>query len=578
MSGPAKNVSSDHLSPYRRNGNIVVRKFREFIPALLIANISNMILLTVNGLVVGNFYGSDGFACISFVDPIESLINVGSTLTACGIATYLSTAMGSGDTGSFEEAKGVSMQLMFILAVLFTVIELPLAWMVIRSYDLSPYMYSMTWKYALIRILTSPVEILTTVFVYELQIVGKMRALMWQAIVQGVSNILFDLLFVAYLHMGIAGAGYGTACSMLLRAVLSFLYIRRYTDLFRHSRRRISLSEFRKMVLYGIPDASYVFMTAIQDYFMVKILLSAFGVEGGVISGVCDFCSGLASIFIRTTQNSARPLMGLFAGADDRMDLKLLMRHALNVIVASVGIVVLTVQAFPAFFYRIYHVTEIPDGGLLSLRLFAPFLLIKGCSTLFRMYLNNRGDSGYAARVTIFGTATLPFFAWTLSLLAGGPYLWLAYSFSELLMLMIYYMRYLRRKRIDRENESLDHSLFLSVGPASAADASERVMRYLRETGIDDRLSYHIALCLEETGAYAQHANKNKSVEVCVRLKITPEGEAILIILDDGKCVYLNNDEEEKRLITDNYSLIRRISRRFEYQYVLNLNQIKIVL
>ena len=575
----SESVINNQLAPYRRNGIITARKLREYIPAMLVANISSLLLLTVNGLVVGNFVSSEALACVSFIDPVESLINTGSTLTACGIATSLSTAMGSGNSEAYEQNRVSSMRLMIVMSLLITAIELPLAWLVIRSYNLSAAMFAMTWQYALIRILSSPLEIFSVVCVYDLQILGKMKAVMWLTLTAGVSNLLFDLLFVAGLHMGVAGAGYGTACALLLRAVLSGTYIARRTDLFNRSRRKARLSDFSKILEYGVPDASYMFMGAVQDYFMIRILLFAFGADGGVISGVCTFCSGLASVFIRSVQNSARPMMGLLAGADDRVELGMLMRQAITVDLITVGAVVLLAEFFPATFFHIHGVRQIPGGGLASLRIYVVFLLIKGCCTMLRMYLTNRGDSRYATAATVAGIATLPVFSYLFVLWAGGPFLWLGYSAAELLTMVIYLGRVRRWEQNDLDNESADHSLFLSVDPSHATAAADTVMNYLQQEGIDSRMTYRIALCMEEIGAYAQNAGRrNENAEICIRIKITGDSDAIIIIIDDGKCIYLDTDEEERHVISDNYSLIRRIAKSVEYQYILNLNYTRITL
>lgn len=583
MSGSSESASEkqtrERLSPYMKNGTITMRKFREFIPALLITNLSNMLLVTANGLVVGNFVGSDGFACVSLVEPVEALINTASILAACSISTSLSKAMGNGDSEAFDKVRQVSLRLMAVIALLSVVAELPVAWLAIRSYNLDPVMYNMAWKYALIRILSSPVEITVTVFVYDLQIAGKMKPAMRHAIMQGMANLLFDLLFVACFHMGIAGAGYGTACALLLRAVVAQRYIVKHTNLFKRGRIRVRISDFRGILPYGIPDAAYQLMVMVQDYFIIKILLFAFGADGGIISGVCNFCLALASVLFRSVLNAARPLIGLLAGADDRRELAILMRRAIVTDLVLTGLVVMLAELMPSAFFRLYGVTDIPSGGLQSLRIYVPFIMIYACNTLLRMYLSNRNDSKHAAIVTVIGTATLPVFSYVFVIWLGPLFLWLGYSVSELLTLLFYLNRTRLLRSSDSENVAPDRSLYLSFDPGSAVPASDAVMEYLMGSGVDRRLSYRVALCLEEIGAYTQNAGKHgKAAEVYFRIKLTSESEAIVVILDDGKCIYFDQDDEGKRLITSNYGLIRKISKKTEYQYLLNMNYLRVLL
>lgn len=44
------------------------------------------------------------------------------------------------------------------------------------------------------------------------------------------------------------------------------------------------------------------------------------------------------------------------------------------------------------------------------------------------------------------------------------------------------------------------------------------------------------------------------------------------MMLDDGECIPFNNDEEEASHMIDNYKLLKRLSKKLKYQYVLDMN------
>lgn len=62
-----------------------------------------------------------------------------------------------------------------------------------------------------------------------------------------------------------------------------------------------------------------------QSYILMKILLDEFGSDGAVINGVTTFSFSLTNVLISGIQGAMRPLVGLFAGADDRKGLSTLM-------------------------------------------------------------------------------------------------------------------------------------------------------------------------------------------------------------------------------------------------------------
>lgn len=127
-----------------------------------------------------------------------------------------------------------------------------------------------------------------------------------------------------------------------------------------------------------------------------------------------------------------------------------------------------------------------------------------------------------------------------------------------------------------------------------------------KENEINERIAYRAALCMEEMVAYARAAEETDpkarkaesskirkliravirmepqtddvsgvteaelNVEVMVRFK--GKDSAIIVELDDGKCIALDRNELSQKLITDNCELLRKIATSVEYQYILNMN------
>jgi hypothetical protein len=89
---------------------------------------------------------------------------------------------------------------------------------------------------------------------------------------------------------------------------------------------------------------------------------------------------------------------------------------------------------------------------------------------------------------------------------------------------------------------------------------------------------------MEEMVAYEKEVNKsifpikNKPVNVEVMVKLIGKHDAIFTVLDDGECIALNKDEEQQKLITSNYGIIKKVAKSVDYQYILNLNYTKITI
>ena len=313
-------------------------------------------------------------------------------------------------------------------------------------------------------------------------------------------------------------------------------------------------------------------MIAIQNYFIMMIILQGFGDEGGVIKGVCALSFNIANIITLGMTSSMRPLAGLYSGVENKRQLRLLMRHCVELTVAAVGVIVLAMEIFPGLLYKFNGVHDIPEGGILSLRLFMLYLVFYGIDALFRLYFVNRKDSRYSTSLTVLGNAMLPVFAWILLRLLPAPYLWLGYLMTETLLISVNLCRYLWwLKRDARDDDPSEEVLYLTVKPEDAIEASRMIRHFAEEHGYPERIAYRMALCMEEMVAYAVKSQKDPEIDIQIMAKFTPE-EGTFFMLDDGKCIALDEDRETTALITDNYELLKKLAKSVEYQYILNMN------
>ncbi|MCR4610714.1 MAG: hypothetical protein K5644_02335, partial [Lachnospiraceae bacterium] len=144
--------------------------------------------------------------------------------------------------------------------------------------------------------------------------------------------------------------------------------------------------------------------------------------------------------------------------------------------------------------------------------------------------------------------------------------------FAELVLIIaniIYYIRILKK---DKAEYKKDVGLFyMSVEQSEAVEASKALREYAKKNGINKDLAMKIALCLEEMVVSVEPARADHKVSAQIMIRFLEE-EAIFTMLDDAKCIELNQDKEHGPIITDSYNLLKKLAEITEYQYVLNLN------
>ncbi len=557
---------------FRRTNVLTRRKLLEYIPVMIVTNMSVFLLTTVDGLVAGNFVSSEALASVNIFLPGVIAICVISTLVSAGAGTSLSTCMGRNDMEAIQRTKSAVRSVMILGAIATAVLQFPILYAIMASYDLTPEVSKLAWEYAIGMMITLPLSLISSVGSYQLTILGRMRVLMFLTLGEGMINLIMDLFFAVVLDLGVAGIGFGTACANAFRCTATLIYMNKKTDILHSGHPKARLAEIKDILYCGIPEGAGALMVAVQNYFMMRIILDGFGPEGGVIKGVCFLTYNIINMAILGIQGGMRPLAGLFAGADDTKALRTMMRQGILLCASFTGILALVMEVFPMLMYRINGVTEIPEGGLLSLRLYLVYFVIFGVDILFRLYFANRKDSKFATAMTIVGNATLPFFSLLLYHFLSAPFMWLGYLMTELLIfaMSLYRYRWWLAKDRNRSDDS-EKVLFLTVKPEEAVEASRMIRRFADEKGVSSRIAYRMSLCMEEMVAYAVESQKNPDIQIQIMCRFADD-EGRFMMIDDGRCIALDENDDTKTLITDNYGLLKKISKSVEYQYVLNMN------
>lgn len=82
-------IQTEIQRQFRLTGGLTRVKLIEYLPALIITNISTLLLVSVDGLVVGNLEGADALASVSLAAPVDFFICSLSILIASGSAMSL---------------------------------------------------------------------------------------------------------------------------------------------------------------------------------------------------------------------------------------------------------------------------------------------------------------------------------------------------------------------------------------------------------------------------------------------------------------------------------------------------------
>ena len=148
---------------YRSDGALTKKKLRKYIPVMMLNNLSVLLLVTVDGLVLGKLVGPKALSAVNIFYPATVLIGAASALVATGAGVSIAVAVGKGDYDALRRLKSAIKRAMVIVALVTSVVQIPLVAGIIVSYGLDNNMTALTWQYAIGIMIATPFGLISTV-------------------------------------------------------------------------------------------------------------------------------------------------------------------------------------------------------------------------------------------------------------------------------------------------------------------------------------------------------------------------------------------------------------------------------
>lgn len=565
-------MANNIKTKYKRKNSLIRMKYLEYVPILFITNMSTLLIMTVDGIVVGNYMGGMALAAVNMFNPVAVLLSAYMAIIAHGIADCFADALVSNNPIEKIHNCQATKFVIVVSAIVLSIIQIPIAHFIIHSYKLTTELHDMARTYAIAMLISMPFTLISTVGACQFQEIGKMKVLMIVAIIESAINLTLDILLVGTFRMGVFGAGLATAIAAVVRSTLTVIYFLTKTNIYNKYGVKVKMNEVKRIISVGFSYSVSILTIALHGYLMLRVILHVFGEDGATINAVCYFCMSIATVFISSSADANGPLNGIFESICDRVAARNALRISMMQVIIAVGAFTLLIELRPECFYFINGIKDIPSLGTESLRIYALCLVFHGINILFDGYYIDKNYALWSARLTLYGDIATPIVAFILFKFIGKVYLWYAEIILEGLILIVYIVRYayIVYNQIKKEKMSMD-ILYLEVKPSKAVEASKDLLQYAEEKNYPKDLSNDVALCMEEMVNYAVKTQNNIGVHIQIMINFFKYG-ATFVMLDDGERLNLNENEDQDKIITNNYELLKKMAKTYKYQYLLNMN------
>lgn len=241
---------------------------------LILGNLLQQLYNTADSIIVGNFVGSNALAAVgSSGSPIFLLIGFSQGI-AVGAGVVVAQYLGAKDRKEAQEAVHTSLALAAILGLILTVGGILISHSLLTAMDTPAEVLEDAVTYMQIYFGGVLFSVVYNMAAGILNAAGNsQRSLLYLGIASG-TNILLDLVLIAGLKMGVAGAAIATDVSQLVSCVLSLGFLMRVNDDYRVTAKEIKVHKkmAARIIKVGLP-------TGIQN---MVISLSNILVQAGV--------------------------------------------------------------------------------------------------------------------------------------------------------------------------------------------------------------------------------------------------------------------------------------------------------
>ena len=266
-----------HSAYLMTEGPIAKRIIRFALPVFW-GNLFQQLYNVVDSLVVGNVLGSQALAAVGSSGSLIFLLVGLMNGLFMGAGVVVSRFVGAKDEPNIRKAVHTTVALGLIAGLLLTVIGVTLTPVILRLMGTPDDVLPTSITYLRIYFAGILTNVMYNVFNGIFNAVGDSRHPLYYLIVSSFINVVLDLMFVAVLGFGIAGAAWATIIAQGISAFLGFTRLRHVTEPWRldPSKVRIHGALLGQILKMGVPSGVQNAIISLANI-VVQSNINAFG-------------------------------------------------------------------------------------------------------------------------------------------------------------------------------------------------------------------------------------------------------------------------------------------------------------
>lgn len=400
------------------------------------------IYVIADGFFVSNFVGKTALASVNFAYPILMILGCIGFMFGSGSSALISKKLGEGKDGEANDIFSFIIIFSILLGILLTLLGFFFIEDVLVLMGATGELLENSTVYAKIIVSCLPFYILQYEFQCLLVTADKPRLGLVVTVLAGLTNIVFDALFIVVFGWGIWGGATATALSQVVGGLVPLIFFLRRNN---SSRLRIK-GGFRwdwKSLAKICGNGSSEFMSNVSTSIVGAVynlqLLKYAGEDGLAAYSVIMYVGIVfVSLFIGYSVGSA-PIIGYNYGSEDHEHLRKITRESYVIIsLQSVAMIIFSfVMARPLGLVFVSYDPSLLVFTIHAFRLYSISFLFCGFSIFSSSFFTALNNGLVSALISFLRTLVFQLLSiLTIPIFLGSDGIWLATACAEFLSLI----------------------------------------------------------------------------------------------------------------------------------------------
>lgn len=424
----------------KRHPYLINKAIAYYLAASILSSIVVQLNTLVDGIVVGQYVGTDAFSAINLYTPIGLVITVFFSIFCAGAKILAARSIGKRDSQKTSCIMSTAMATMIILGALGAVVTVlfcnEIADLVCHESASRGYFID----YMMIMGTCCIFTISCTYTGFSVDVDGRPRLSLIAHIISAATNIGLDILLVGVFALGVKGAAWASiAASCVSCIVCGTHYFSKRCSFRLRPVTSFSFKSFGYNVKYGIPLAIGFLVTVLVVFSLNTIIQKWQGADGLFAMSVCINMITIATMLTSGLGSMVQTIGGFMKGRKDATGLRMLVDRSLLLLCVFTAFFVLAVELFPEVFARMFGATtpQLIEYTSTSLRWFGcvfPGYLF--CTFMVYVYLMSGRKVLASATILIFLAFVVPLMQiWAVT--TGDARLWHSFLASGISSILV---------------------------------------------------------------------------------------------------------------------------------------------